>query len=112
MLTSAHHYARPCATCLLVGKSGCLQLLTLQEQRLQQQGRDSWSGRVEIRLADIKLVITGEAPAPGGRSVIILGFVVNILSLSVSSTGQARDRAATTIQLQLGARQGKYQEKW
>ena len=86
--------------------------IQLQGERLQQQGRDSWSGRLEIRLTDIKLVITGEVPAPGGCPAIILGFVVNILSLSVSSTGQARDRAATTIQLQLGARQGKYQEKW
>ena len=58
MLTSVHHYGRPCTTCL----------------------RGSWSGRVEIRLVDIKLDITGEAPALSGRPVIILGFVVNSLS--------------------------------
>ena len=39
-----------------------------QDERLHTTGQrqlvtDQWSGTVEIRLADIKLVITGEAPA-------------------------------------------------
>ena len=55
--------------------------IQLQGKRLQKQGTASWSGRVEIRLADIKLVTTKEAPAIGGRPVIIIGFVKNILSL-------------------------------
>ena len=71
-----------------VGEGVCLQLLLLQEQRLQQQGRDSWSGRGEIRLVDNKLVITGKAPAPSGHPVIILGFVVNSLACVKYWTGQ------------------------
>ena len=48
------------------GSSSCRN----RDCNLQQQGKDSWSDRVEIRVADIKLNITGEAPAPSGRPVI------------------------------------------
>ena len=62
--------------------------IQLQDERLQKQGRDSWSGRVEIRLVDIKPVITGKAPAPSGHPVIISGFVVNSLACVKYWAGQ------------------------